>query len=90
MIILFCFVNLFTLCSLLCFAERVAIPPRTKLLTTGSPRPSAHLTLRDSGLQGEFASMFGCVLQKPVLMSAKKSFLQLSCPSGNNLNKPLH
>jgi len=44
-----------------CFPERVAIPPRTKLLTTGSPRPSAHLTLRDSGLQGEFASMFGCV-----------------------------
>ncbi|XP_016134195.1 tumor necrosis factor ligand superfamily member 10-like [Sinocyclocheilus grahami] len=34
------------------FQERVAIPPRTKLLTTGSPRPSAHLTLRDSGLQG--------------------------------------
>ncbi|XP_055036493.1 tumor necrosis factor (ligand) superfamily, member 10 like 3 [Misgurnus anguillicaudatus] len=34
------------------FQERVAIPPRTKLLTTGNPRPSAHLTLRDSGLQG--------------------------------------
>uniref|UniRef100_A0A9J8CW76 Tumor necrosis factor ligand superfamily member 10 n=1 Tax=Cyprinus carpio carpio TaxID=630221 RepID=A0A9J8CW76_CYPCA len=34
------------------YAKRVAIPPRTKLLTTGSPRPSAHLTLRDSGLQG--------------------------------------
>ncbi|XP_051956417.1 tumor necrosis factor ligand superfamily member 10-like [Xyrauchen texanus] len=34
------------------FQERVAIPPHTKLLTTGSPRPSAHLTLRDSGLQG--------------------------------------
>uniref|UniRef100_A0A671MQS3 Tumor necrosis factor ligand superfamily member 10 n=1 Tax=Sinocyclocheilus anshuiensis TaxID=1608454 RepID=A0A671MQS3_9TELE len=33
-------------------AKRVAIPPRTKLLTTGSRRPSAHLTLRDSGLQG--------------------------------------
>uniref|UniRef100_A0A8C1SC20 Tumor necrosis factor ligand superfamily member 10 n=1 Tax=Cyprinus carpio TaxID=7962 RepID=A0A8C1SC20_CYPCA len=32
--------------------ERVTIPPRTKLLTTGSRRPSAHLTLRDSGLQG--------------------------------------
>ncbi|XP_056586961.1 tumor necrosis factor (ligand) superfamily, member 10 like 3 [Triplophysa dalaica] len=34
------------------FQERVAIPPRTKLLTIGSPRPSAHLMLRDSGLQG--------------------------------------
>lgn len=77
-----CFVNSFTLCSLLCFSERVAIPPRTKLLTTGSPRPSAHLTLRDSGLQGEFASMFGvCIIQRPILRSAK--------PSGNNLNKPL-
>uniref|UniRef100_A0A8C2H624 Tumor necrosis factor ligand superfamily member 10 n=1 Tax=Cyprinus carpio TaxID=7962 RepID=A0A8C2H624_CYPCA len=34
------------------FEERVTIPPRTKLLTAGSRRPSAHLTLRDSGLQG--------------------------------------
>ncbi|KTF90544.1 hypothetical protein cypCar_00043330 [Cyprinus carpio] len=33
------------------FEERVTIPPRTKLLTAGSRRPSAHLTLRDSGLQ---------------------------------------
>ncbi|XP_026861389.2 tumor necrosis factor (ligand) superfamily, member 10 like 3 [Electrophorus electricus] len=26
--------------------------PRSKFLTVGNPRPSAHLTLRDSGLQG--------------------------------------
>ncbi|KAL6470092.1 hypothetical protein MHYP_G00212110 [Metynnis hypsauchen] len=34
------------------FQERQTAPPRTTFLTGGNPRPSAHLTLRDSGLQG--------------------------------------
>ncbi|KAB5548841.1 hypothetical protein PHYPO_G00060280 [Pangasianodon hypophthalmus] len=34
------------------FQERQTAEPRLKVLTGGSQRPSAHLTLRDNGLQG--------------------------------------
>ncbi|XP_030649882.1 tumor necrosis factor (ligand) superfamily, member 10 like 3 [Chanos chanos] len=38
------------------FQERRTALPRTKLLTAGVSRPSAHLTLRDSGLQGPIST----------------------------------